>query len=175
MQKIYNQKTRELLDAIKADFPRRKREAESMLLAQGLNIVLTYDLSLPEQAVEIITFKKNTYKKLSPMLAERYAFASTITRALDIWPDLAAMRQVLTNSEIRTVHRSMRKYWPDSAPALFTDSNLSLFGYTIDVPDSIVYSAWGDAVEPQIFYYSGIESAKFDDLNAYLEWCLKRE
>jgi hypothetical protein len=169
-------KTRSLLTAIVSDFDRRKSEAIAMLKFFGLDSELTYSVDLPEPIDgSICTFSKAFTQPLSAMLSERFKFASTIVRANDVWPDLNGIKLATQVKAVKLMHTAIRNHWQKSAPARYKNSELSLFGYTIDVPENLVYLAWNkDSLEPNVFVYQGQSEEIYTNLDEYLEWILER-
>jgi hypothetical protein len=58
---------------------------------------------------------------------------------------------------------------------MFSDDCLSLFGLIISVAENLIYLAWAKKREPEVWVYVGLQSYRFQDLERYFGWCLKRE
>lgn len=174
MAKEQQIRSRQLLKALEADFGRRKREAEVAMAKAGLEAELSYSISPPSQYDSIATFAEGTSRPLSPMLTERFQYASDITRGLDVWAGIGTIASMVQSEHVQSLHTSLREHWVDSAPYQFSDDSLSLFGYTIDVPENIVYLAWAGEAELRVYVYSSQSEERFDNLDTYLQWCLER-
>ena len=84
------------------------------------------------------------------------------------------MKTWLKNKGVKSYHKALRENFEGSAPNLFSDRNLALFGVTEGVPDNLTYLVWCDeGKEPEIWSYVGLYSYKFDDLEGYLKWILE--
>lgn len=164
-----------LLDAIKVDFPRRKRAAEELFKKFGIKESFDLVIGPPERVEALPTFDRSTFRATTPMLKHRYECGGRWQRGREIWLSPTDMAATMRQMDVLQVHRSLRENWAGSAPMLFSDSDLSLFGTTEDVPEKITYLVWRQQQEPEIWSYVGLESRKFDDLGQYLRWCLERE
>jgi hypothetical protein len=118
----------------------------------------------------IPTFEAGVSLALSPMLEARFGFASAIYIDTDTWLNTTEMLSWTRKRAVKSYHRSLRENWDDSAPMLYSDSQLSLFGITEDVPDSLVYLVWTGSTEPEIWLYSGMQHNRFTTLRDYFEW-----
>jgi hypothetical protein len=167
-------RTRQLLHALVEDFGRRKNDAESILLDQGIEIDLTYTIKPSVDSESTPTFSRRLQRKHSPMLEARFEFASEILRGLDTWVGPNDLAKRTFSKKIQSTHNSLRKFWANSAPSLYPDDSLSLFGFTVGVPENIVYLVWTELEEPEIWVYFSQTEEKFENLDAYLDWCLQR-
>lgn len=125
-----------------------------------------------ERVSEIPTFNPDVSYPLTPMLQARFRFASRIEFCGDTWLSISEMPKWMKRKSVRKYHSSLRDHWTGSAPMLYPDDKLTLFGVTVDVPDSLIYCVWGDG-EPAIWTYSGLDQRQFTNLQRYLEWCLE--
>ncbi len=166
-----------LLDAIKADFPRRKKAAEALIRRMGLNKTLEMEIEAPAPVLKLTpTFDPKISHETSPMLKARLEYAGSWKRGQDVWLSAGQMASVMKKKDIQPFHLSLRENWDGSAPAIFTDDRLTLFGITESVPENLVYLVWAaDEKEPEVWSYAGFDARKFKDLEQYLKWCLERE
>jgi len=174
MAKHQSVRTRQLLEAIVANFDKRKKAAEALMAELGIDVELTYATKPPMRAQSIETFSKYKQIPLSPMLAQRFDFASDIVRGLDVWAGTDQIATLTNAKHVKLLHKSLRRHWVNSAPAKYDDASLSLFGYTVDVPENIVYLAWTGEIEPQVYVYVGQKEESYENLDEYLHWCLTR-
>ncbi|MCA9032390.1 MAG: hypothetical protein KDA66_16345, partial [Planctomycetaceae bacterium] len=73
-------------------------------------------------------------------------------------------------------HCALRENWEGSAPMVFPDERLTLFGVTEDVPENLTYLVWAkDDAEPEVWCYMGLASHEFSSLESFLNWRLERE
>jgi hypothetical protein len=86
------------------------------------------------------------------MLKERYIFGSNCQFGCDTWLAPEGMLTWMTHQEVQKYHSSLKQHWTNSAPMLFPQSKLSLFGITEDVPDSLIYLVWSAKdSEPEVW------------------------
>lgn len=158
---------------------KQSRPADGDLVSQLLTalqkhqdplLCLTCEIAVPVKAIP--TFQQDTVRHPSPMLEARFRFGSTCQVGCDTWLGADEMKLWMSNPEVMTYHDSLRRLWTNSAPMLYPDEQLSLFGRTEDVPDSLIYLVWGTNVEPEIWSYSGTQQIRYPNLVAYLRWCL---
>jgi hypothetical protein len=162
-----------LLDRLKADFPRRKKQREDLLKSLGSNVVVELHLEPPLECQSIATFDKSQSKLLSPMLEARFAYCGTWDEGGDLWLGPNDISAWISKKPVRQMHRSLREYWDGSAPMKFHDNDLSLLGASRGTNDSLVYLVWNNKTEPEIWCYSGMNCDRFRDLAKYLEWELE--
>jgi hypothetical protein len=164
-----------LLDALIADFPRRKREAEQAIAEQGLPETLELHIGRAEPTAALPTFDRAVSRPVTPMLAARFAYAGVWRQGLDLWLTPARMAAQTRRRPVRALHRSLREHWEGSAPRLFPDDRLTLFGITEGVEENRVYLVWrADDREPEVWRYAGWDVAAFPNLEAFLRWQLER-
>ncbi len=166
-----------LLDAIKADFPRRKMAAEELIKRMGLNKTLEMEIEAPAPVPNVVpTLDAKISRETTPMLKARLEYAGSWKRGQDIWLSASQMASIMKKKAIQPYHLSLREHWEGSAPAIFTDDRLTLFGITESVPENLVYLAWAaDEKEPEVWSYAGFDAHNFKDLEQYFKWCLERE
>jgi len=165
-----------LLNAIKADFPRRKAAAEALMKSVGIDKELDVTLSAPASPKTMPTFVPAIARNLTPMLKARFDFAGLCVFGQEIWLDPIESVSYMNRTAIRRSHSSLRKHWEDSAPMLFGDDQLSLFVATQGVPEDLTYLVWRkDDEEPQVWECAGHDSRWFANLEAFLRWCLERD
>jgi hypothetical protein len=129
-------------------------------------------ISEPSVSVNSIpTFDSAVSYPVSPMLAARFSFGSTCHFGCDTWLSREDMVSYTELKVVKEYHLSLREHWVDSAPMLFSDAKLSLFGVTEDVPDSLIYLVWANSSEPEVWTYLGMEQNRFSNLADYLKWC----
>jgi hypothetical protein len=168
--------TKNLLNAICKDFPRRKRELERLLKLAGIDEDPIYLVNGPECVHRIPTFDSSVIRSLSPMLTVRFATYGEITMGPDRWLAISEIRATMLAEEICSYHKALRENVADSFPAIYSDDHLSLFGYSPGVFDAAIYLAWNsENGEPLVAAYSGYECHAFPDLDRYLEWVLERD
>src|SRR5262249_15731911 len=161
-----------LLDALKADFPRRKAAIEAWMKDRyGLDESVDLRLIPPEDADTIPTFARTKRYSATPMLKARFEYASTVDYGGEIWLGIGEMRRWMRKKDVRAYHTAMREDWEGSAPMLFRDDQLTLLEVSNGVPDCLTYLVWArESKEPEIWRYRGMESHRFKDLEAYLTW-----
>jgi hypothetical protein len=165
-----------LLDAIKADFPRRKKAAEELLKGMGLIKTLELKIESPVGVAAVPTFDPEVTRDLTPMLQARFEYAGSWKSGQDVWLSACQMASLMQSKAIRPYHRSLREDWDGSAPMVFSDERLTLFGITEGVPENLVYLAWATGgEEPEVWTYAGFDTHKFKDLEHYFNWCLERD
>ncbi|MCB9950147.1 MAG: hypothetical protein H6824_04125 [Planctomycetaceae bacterium] len=82
----------------------------------------------------------------------------------------------MEKKEVRQYHCALRENWEGSAPMVFPDERLTLFGVTEDVPENLTYLVWAkDDAEPEVWCYMGLASHEFSSLESFLNWRLERE
>ena len=164
----------ELLDGIKADCPRRKKAAEQLMRQAGIQDSLELAISPRESVSELPTFDRKISRQLSPMLKARFDYAGSWRMGQEIWLSATEMPSYLKRRAVRQCHRALRDQWEGSAPMVFSDRCLSLFGVTEYVPEDLVYLAWREKErEPEVWVYEGMESHNFANLEEYLRWRLE--
>lgn len=109
------------------------------------------------------------------MLKARFEYAGSWRRGPEVWFGVAEMADYLKRKAIRVNHRALREHFEASAPMLFADDQLSLFGASDEPSQDLTYLVWtADKNEPEIWVYEGYDSCKFMDLEEYLRWRLER-
>lgn len=163
-----------LLDAIKADFPRRKKAAEELMRRAGIRESLELEI-FPAELVSVVpTFDVKISRPFSPMLKARFDYAGSWKTGQDIWLSAAEMPSYLRRRAVRSYHRALREHWEGSAPMTLADRCLALFGVTEGVPEDLIYLAWRKGEkEPEVWVYEGMESHNFKNLEEYFTWCLE--
>ena len=77
----------------------------------------------------------------------------------------------MSDDELNIYHNSLRDHWEDSAPMLYPDKCLTLFGITEGVPEHRVYLVWkNEGKEPELWSYMGMEVLEFKNLEKFLKW-----
>jgi len=164
-----------LLDAIRADFPRRKKAAEQLMGRLGIESCVELKIAPPVPVGELPTFDQGSRRRVTPMLEARFRHSGRWELGQDVWLDPAEMKAQMRTRSVARYHKALRENWQASAPMAFRDSGLTLFGVTEDVPQNLTYLVWrADGVEPEVWSYVGFDSRKFRDLEGYLKWCLER-
>lgn len=164
-----------LLDDIVRDFPRRKEEAESYMAKQGPFDPLEIAINPPEAFDTIPTFSSKATYSPTEMLRARFEYASTVDTGWYLWLGTKDMMKWIKKRSIRIRHTALRGHYEGSAPMLFSDNKLSLFGVTPGVPDVLIYLAWKDEIsEPEVWSYDNYEFNRFPNLEQYLYWYLTR-
>ena len=165
-----------LLTGIVEGWPRHRRHLERSLRDAGISVEdegssdLTLNPAVPVK--QLATFKRGVSRPLSPMLRERFKFASSIDRAGQVWLGAKEVATATKSLGIRRHHKSRREQWEGSAPMRFEDSDLSLFGVSPESPEDVVYLVWRPGVtEPELWNYHGMSERKFKNLESYLRWC----
>jgi hypothetical protein len=122
----------------------------------------------PKSFRRIPTFATGVSRLPSPMLQSRFQYASDIRHGLDLWLSPRQMTSWMKRTEIRSAHQARRSHWIGSPPNQFDDSQLSLFGITIEVPQNAVYLIWADGIpEPRVWACSGMDATEYDSLNDF--------
>jgi len=133
----------------------------------------TFRIDPPIPATTLPTFDRKKRRPLSPMLRERFAFASSLALGFETWLGPAEMADAMAEAKSREIHATMREHWEGSAPNLCPDDRLSLFAIDSELVESRVYLVWGEnAAEPKLWKCSGMDSHEFKSLEAFLRWHL---
>ena len=165
-----------LLDAIKKKFPERKRAAEELMRKYGLDETLEMKIEDPTVCDFIPTFSTESKKVVSKALKARFSFAGSWQMGQEIWLNPEEMKAWVKDKSILENHEAKRENWTDSAPMLYTDEQLALFGITEEVPENAIYLVWPTvSEEPEVWVYVAYDSHKFSNLEEFLLWQLNRE
>jgi hypothetical protein len=165
---------RTLLDALKADFPLLKDELATLMKGYGIEEPVSLEIEPAEAVQTIPTFRPGRNRQVSPMLKASYDYAGAWNWAGDLWLGVSEMPRRMRSRSVKSYHRALRENWEGSAPMLFPDERLSLFGVCDGVPDNLTYLVWGESeAEPELWRYAGLESYRFKDLSEFLTWCLE--
>jgi len=164
-----------LLELIREDFPRRKRELEKIREEFGDLGTVEQIIEPPELVEAIPTFDPAVSRSLTPMLRERFAFAGAWTEGGRRWLSASQMREWTSKPDIRHHHAILREHHNGSAPMRFRDDQLGLFGVDLEELGNFDYLVWGtDDGEPQVWHYRvGAPATKFRHLVNYLKWYLQ--
>jgi hypothetical protein len=165
----------ELLDAIIADYPRRKADAQKLIAEMGLEADLTFERS---EAIpfDILPCFDGSDRPLSPMLQARFDFAGQLRFGQDVWVIPSQIEDLIQNPDLMANHSALRRHWDDSAPMQYGDAQLSVFSYTDGVPENLTYLVWpSNASEPEVWDYSGYQQHRSKHLADYLQYRLTRE
>src|SRR5262245_26421681 len=108
-----------LLDAIKADFPRRKKAAEELMRQMGLSKTLDLEIESPTTVGSLPSFKPKVSHPLTPMLAARFDYAASWRSGQDVWLSAAEMASYTRQKVVLDYHRALRENWEGSAPMSF--------------------------------------------------------
>jgi len=163
-----------LMDAIKADFPARKQEAELYMATIGPYDPLTMILEPPEKHSRIATFDASASHTPSPMLKQRFQYAATWNTGWHSWLGPSDMAKMMDDQSVRTHHEALRNHYENSAPMLYPYKQLSLFVVTEAVPDELIYLVWKSIAEPEVLSYGGYDFYRFDNVQDYFSWYLLR-
>lgn len=162
----------QLLEEIVKELPERTNAA---FIKAGLPPTFQCRMMPPEAPTRIATFDKKVSRPLSPMLEQRFAFASDMFIGRDLWPGLSQLPAVLARDYVLRSHQARREHWDASAPQLFNDKSLSLFSAEASTArrDAVTYLVWKpDLPEPELWSYSGQDCVTFPNLAEYLQWFL---
>jgi len=133
----------------------------------------TLRVAPPVPAKSLPTFHPKKRRPLTPMLRERFGFASSITLGSRTWLGPTEMAKAIADPKSREMHSTLREHWEGSAPNLHLDDRLSLFAVHAELVESRVYLVWGaPEAEPKLWLCSGMESVEFKSLQAFLRWHL---
>jgi hypothetical protein len=133
----------------------------------------TFRIDPPVPATTLPTFDKRKRRPMTPMLRERFNFASSITVGGKIWLGSEEMVRMMGERRIREYHLALREHGEGTAPNLYPDDALSLFSVSPEFVEDRVYLVWKErAPEPEFWLYSGIDSLKFKSLKGFLKWHL---
>lgn len=164
-----------LMDELRADHPRRAAAAD--VVAKRAGIKGRFDLSIAPAVpvTTLATFSSKVFRQLTPMLKARFDYCSSWQDGLFSWLSAADMTKYMRKRVIHEQHRALRENWEGSAPMLFPDNELTLFGATKDVQD-VVYLVWAtNAGEPEVWSYEDYDFNRSINLEAYFKWMLERE
>lgn len=163
-----------LLDALKADHPRRQKDALKAMRDMGIEGTYDLEISPPARGDSVPTFDKKVVRPLSPMLKARFDYAGSWLQGLERWLSLDEAASLVRRREVRSTHRALRENYEGSAPMLFPDNCLGLFSATDGVPEDLTYLVWAtDRTEPEVWEYSDYSFHRSKDLEQYLIWRLK--
>jgi hypothetical protein len=166
---VSNSTVHDLLDAISANFPRFRAAVLQLSSSPDIEEDMQLVIKPARKLTRVSTFERGVFQTLTPMLKSRFEYASRIRHGLDIWLSQRQMTAWMHKRTIRSMHRSRRTYWLGSAPNLYPDSQLSLFGITLDVPQNATYLVWdGEGKEPRVWSSSGMDADEYDNLEEYL-------
>ena len=161
----------DLLDKMKESFPSVKEKTEKLMKEMGLDETIDLSFEAPSKVATLPTFDKSKSHKLTPMLKARFEYASTIKSGGEIWLNPKQMVFFMSDDELNIYHNSLRDHWEDSAPMLYPDKCLTLFGITEGVPEHRVYLVWkNEGKEPELWSYMGMEVLEFKNLEKFLKW-----
>jgi hypothetical protein len=158
-----------ILKRLRDAFPRKKLAFEASMRAAGIEETIEQRISKPKRLKYLSTFKDSVRRPMSPMLAGRFQYAGTWEEGLDIWLGADQMRAAMKRRELRTTHKSLREHWEGSAPMLYTDDQLTLFGITSGVSENVTYLVWTGRKEPEVWTYVGMNSNQYKNLAEFLE------
>lgn len=146
------------------------------MMQLSLKEVLELVVAEPDQVLVVPTFDAKLSRELTPMLKARFDYAATFRRGREVWLSASEMASCVKQKTVQGYHHALRENWDDSAPMLFSDERLALFGITEGVPENLVYLAWvNEGDEPEVWAYADFQTQKFANLVQYLTWCLERE
>ena len=174
------QDIKKILDKIKEDFPRVKKELIDGLKKEGMT---EEEIGPVEQTIDpaepvkngIPTFKKGVYKKLPPMLEERFKYAGSWQIIDEIWLGLSDMEKQLSNKNVQATFKAQKENWDGSAPMSFPPERLSLFAVTEGVDGDQAYLVWPEqeGEEPEVWKYADQNETKYKSLQKYFEHVAK--
>ena len=170
----------ELMKQYAASYESRKREIIEGMQKFGWK---EKDIYVDRQIIQkpkelpnfIPTLQTDFNRPLSPMLKERFAFA-------DNWKDCDTefLGHEKINKTLRTKYFRrwidvMRRNWEGSAPQLYPDNQISLFAIEDRENGDYVLLVWvtPDAIEPQIWCYTGQSEQIFENLAQYFLWLVE--
>lgn len=170
-QRIFN-----VLDAVIARWPERNKELAELLgqpipegATEPFGDSFRLCVSPPNQVTSVPTFYHGTYRAPSEMLRARFEHSGHWQVGLERWLTPSEMASWIASEEVEATHHALRGYWENSAPMIFPDDRLGLFGVTEGVPEDLVYLAWADSDdEPEIWEYVGQSARRFTNLEHYL-------
>lgn len=172
--------TRQLLADWIHQAPQRASEVARLLADSGIDQeTITKELAVKVMKAEpgtsmLPTFDPRKERGVSPMLAARMSYAGTISDNLEKWLSVREISKQINSKKIRKVFDSLKNHWVNSAPAIFREDQISIFGISRGNENDITFLVWNqeDEQEPQIFRYFGQSESIFANLNAFLEWTL---
>ena len=142
----------------------------------GLTESLEIVFEPTETVKKLPTFDRSFFRKPTPMLEARFEYAGSCVVGGDIWLSTNEMAKWMRRREILTSHRAKRSDWEGSAPMIFPNDRLTLFGSSEEVPENLTYLVWfQEHLEPEVWDYAGYEFHKCANLEDYLRWRLERD
>jgi hypothetical protein len=161
-----------LLNILRDEFPQVKSHIDENSLNDRKSPPFELDISPPDPFGEIPTFDSTVSHALTPQLKTRFTHSGSWLYGTQYWLSPMAMREWIDKPNIRKYHQSLRENWEGSAPNVVPDDRLSLLEVGRLSPDSVVYLVWAEdsRQEPQVWRYSGMESAEYTSLEEYLKW-----
>jgi hypothetical protein len=131
----------------------------------------TLRVAPPVEVKSLPTFDPRKKRPLSPMLRERFAFASSLTVGFRTWLAPGEMAKAMADRRVLMTHRAMREHWEGSAPNLYPDDALTLFTHDPELPEDPTYLVWKDPDrEPEVWEYHSQDSTRFKSLKTFLRW-----
>lgn len=172
--------THKLLDAWVQSAPKRNAGVFEILADSGMDDAeiekeLAIKLAKPEPGcTQLPTFDPSVSRPVSPMLAQRMAYAGTICGGFEKWLGPKDMQKAMATKKVLSAFASLKAHWENSAPARLRPDQLALFAQG-DEPDVMTFLAWesSTAEEPKLIRYHGQRERVFKDLDAFLKWAAK--
>lgn len=172
--------THELLDAWVQSAPKRNEKVFNILAEAGMDRAeiekdLAIKLAKPEPTcTHLPTFDPSVSRAISPMLAQRMAYAGTIRNSFDKWLGPKDMQKAMTSKGVLSTFASLKAHWDNSAPARLRRDQLALFAQAEEA--DVTFLAWESetaAEEPTLIRYHGHSEKVFKNLDAFLKWAMK--
>lgn len=171
--------TRKLLDAWVQSAPKRNAEVFQLLADSGLDRTeieneLAIKLAKPEPGCTCIpTFDPSVSRPLSPMLAQRMAYAGTIRNGFEKWLGPKDMQKAMATKKVLSTFASLKAHWENSAPARLKADQLALFAQAEEADVTLLAWESETAEEPKLIRYHGHSERVFKHLDAFLKWAAK--
>lgn len=168
------------LDKLRDTFIQREKDSVHRVFgANWLEEVCANDfylkISIPEPIdLGILMIDGRTRRSPSPMLKERYEYCGDWNESGQLCLAAPSTAKVIQKSkEFKSIFKSQKDHWGNSAPALISSDRLSLLGASSLEDGDVSYLVWKEHVEePEVWIYNSQNEQKFDSLLDYLNWLL---
>jgi hypothetical protein len=121
----------------------------------------------------IPTLQKNVYRQPTPMIRERFKYAGRWENPFvaNTWLSVSDMKSLWTDERAQENVQILRDYWENSAPALHSNKELSMFGMGPDDSDQL-YLVWhhDKKREPNVVWYRAQREDWYENLQEYVEF-----
>lgn len=158
------------LDFVKKNEMILSRDVGTFLSKGGGSEELFFDFQDPIEISQVSTLSMNLSRPISEMLRKRFHFASRIVVFVYHFFSADEMMRVHDNEFLMATHHAYKENWEGSAPNIYPEDCLSLFGSTYGLYDNIFYLVWkNEDVEPEVWSYFGQEERKYLNIDHFIK------